>query len=222
MYEQRSAALREELEAMRAAAGQFDGLHRAASEEVARLREAHQLEQGQALHLLKQGAALKRENHLLKEDLAAAEAELAGWYETMQRETNALKRAYQSSGQDLLSSPHEMGPSSPHGAGPRSPHGTGPGSPHEAGPNHPRSAVRSKPYRAGRNRSNSHKIKAETSDGEDSSKAPSNRGDADESRLARKKVEHKRQSVEKIVARQLPQVKHKWCSVSASMPASFV
>ena len=32
---------------------------------------------------------------VLQEDLAAAEAELAGWYETMQRETHALKRIYQ-------------------------------------------------------------------------------------------------------------------------------
>lgn len=31
----------------------------------------------------------------MQEDLAAAEAELAGWYETMQRETHALKRIYQ-------------------------------------------------------------------------------------------------------------------------------
>ena len=31
----------------------------------------------------------------MQEDLAAAEAELAGWYETMQRETHALKRMYQ-------------------------------------------------------------------------------------------------------------------------------
>lgn len=31
---------------------------------------------------------------VLQEDLAAAEAELAGWYETMQRETHALKRIY--------------------------------------------------------------------------------------------------------------------------------
>lgn len=30
----------------------------------------------------------------MQEDLASAEAELAGWYETMQRETNALKRLY--------------------------------------------------------------------------------------------------------------------------------
>lgn len=30
----------------------------------------------------------------MQEDLAAAEAELAGWYETMQRETHALKRLY--------------------------------------------------------------------------------------------------------------------------------
>jgi len=40
----------------------------------------------------------------LQEDLAAAEAELAGWYETMQRETNALKRIYQVEGHDLLDS----------------------------------------------------------------------------------------------------------------------
>lgn len=32
---------------------------------------------------------------VLQEDLASAEAELAGWYETMQRETRALKRLYQ-------------------------------------------------------------------------------------------------------------------------------
>lgn len=32
---------------------------------------------------------------MVQEDLAAAEAELAGWYETMQRETHALKRMYQ-------------------------------------------------------------------------------------------------------------------------------
>lgn len=32
---------------------------------------------------------------VMQEDLASAEAELAGWYETMQRETHALKRLYQ-------------------------------------------------------------------------------------------------------------------------------
>lgn len=42
---------------------------------------------------------------IVQEDLAAAEAELAGWYETMQRETNALKRIYQPEGHDLLDSP---------------------------------------------------------------------------------------------------------------------
>lgn len=51
---------------MRAAATQFDRLHREAAAEVARLKEAQALEQGQAQLLLKQGAALKRENHLLK------------------------------------------------------------------------------------------------------------------------------------------------------------
>lgn len=66
VYEQRSAGLRQELEAMRAAAARFDGLHRAAAAEVARLREAQAVEQGQAHMLLKQGAALKRDNHLLK------------------------------------------------------------------------------------------------------------------------------------------------------------
>ena len=66
VYMQRSAGLRQELEAMRAAATQFDGLHRAAAAEVARLKEAQAVEQGQAHMLLKQGAALKRDNHLLK------------------------------------------------------------------------------------------------------------------------------------------------------------
>ena len=66
IYKQRSAALREELDAMSAAATQFDRLHREAAAEVARLKEAQALEQGQAQLLLKQGAALKRENHLLK------------------------------------------------------------------------------------------------------------------------------------------------------------
>ena len=66
VYEQRSAGLRQELEAMRAAATQFDALHRAAAAEVARLKEAQAVEQGQAQMLLKQGAALKRDNHLLK------------------------------------------------------------------------------------------------------------------------------------------------------------
>lgn len=42
---------------------------------------------------------------LVQEDLAAAEAELAGWYETMQRETNALKRIYQSDGLGVPDSP---------------------------------------------------------------------------------------------------------------------
>lgn len=51
---------------MRAAATQFDRLHREAAAEVARLKEAQALEQGQAHLLLKQGAVLKRENHLLK------------------------------------------------------------------------------------------------------------------------------------------------------------
>ncbi|KAL3137184.1 structural constituent of cytoskeleton [Trebouxia sp. C0010 RCD-2024] len=95
VYEQRSAGVRQELEAMTAAAARFDALHQGAAAEVARLKAAQGLEQGQAHMLLKQGVALKRDNHLLKEDLASAEAELAGWYETMQRETHALKRLYQ-------------------------------------------------------------------------------------------------------------------------------
>lgn len=33
----------------------------------------------------------------MQEDLAAAEMELASWYETMQRETEALKLTYQAS-----------------------------------------------------------------------------------------------------------------------------
>ncbi|KAL0035491.1 hypothetical protein WJX77_008723 [Trebouxia sp. C0004] len=129
IYKQRSAALREELDAMRAAATQFDRLHREAVAEVARLKEAQALEQGQAQLLLKQGAALKRENHLLKEDLAAAEAELAGWYETMQRETSALKSIYQTEGHDLLDSPSGAGPGaegqSPAREGLNSPQATG-------------------------------------------------------------------------------------------------
>ena len=66
VYEQRSAGLRQELDAMRAAAARFDGLHCAAAAEVARLKEAQSVEQGQAYMLLKQGAGLKRDNHLLK------------------------------------------------------------------------------------------------------------------------------------------------------------
>lgn len=66
VYEQRSAGLRQELEAMTAAASQFDALHRGAAAEVARLKAAQGLEQGHAHMLLKQGAALKRDNHLLK------------------------------------------------------------------------------------------------------------------------------------------------------------
>lgn len=66
VYMQRSAGVRQELEAMRAAATQFDALHRAAAAEVARLKEAQAVEQGQAHMLLKQGAALKWDNHLLK------------------------------------------------------------------------------------------------------------------------------------------------------------
>lgn len=46
---------------------------------------------------------------IVQEDLAAAEAELAGWYETMQRETNALKRIYQIEGHDVLDSPSGVG-----------------------------------------------------------------------------------------------------------------
>ena len=46
---------------------------------------------------------------IVQEDLAAAEAELAGWYETMQRETNALKRIYQCEDHDLLDSPSGAG-----------------------------------------------------------------------------------------------------------------
>jgi hypothetical protein len=57
---------------MSAAATQFDRLHREAAAEVARLKEAQALEQGQAQLLLKQGAALKRENHLLKVMLTPA------------------------------------------------------------------------------------------------------------------------------------------------------
>lgn len=53
----------------------------------------------------------------MQEDLAAAEAELAGWYETMQRETHALKRMYQHQpSRDLLE----------HGAKANSPAAEGP------------------------------------------------------------------------------------------------
>ena len=51
---------------MRTAAARFDELHRAAAEEVTSLRQAQALEQGQADLLVKQSAALKRDNHLLK------------------------------------------------------------------------------------------------------------------------------------------------------------
>ena len=51
---------------MRAAAANFDQLHLAAAAEVVRLRQAQALEQGQAHLLVKQVAALKRDNHLLK------------------------------------------------------------------------------------------------------------------------------------------------------------
>ena len=78
VYMQRSAGLRQELEAMRAAATQFDGLHRAAAAEVARLKEAQAVEQGQAHMLLKQGAALKRDNHLLKVILHSKERQGQG------------------------------------------------------------------------------------------------------------------------------------------------
>ena len=47
----------------------------------------------------------------LQEDLAAVEAELAGWYETMQRETKALKRIYKSQqAMEASISPAEAGP----------------------------------------------------------------------------------------------------------------
>lgn len=51
---------------MRTAAASFDELHRAAAGEVTSLRQAQALEQGQAALLVKQAAALKRDNHLLK------------------------------------------------------------------------------------------------------------------------------------------------------------
>ena len=52
----------------------------------------------------------------MQEDLAAAEAELAGWYETMQRETHALKRMYQHQPSDLLE--HGVKANSPAAEGP--------------------------------------------------------------------------------------------------------
>ena len=76
-YKQKTQALREELDAMRAAAANFDGLHLAAAEEVKTLRQAQALEQGQANLLVKQTAALRRDNHLLKVRLAAAVCRLA-------------------------------------------------------------------------------------------------------------------------------------------------
>ena len=51
---------------MRAAAANFDQMHLAAAAEVTNLRQAQALEQGQANLLVKQVAALKRDNHLLK------------------------------------------------------------------------------------------------------------------------------------------------------------
>ena len=65
-YQQKTQALREELDAMRAAAANFDQMHLAAAAEVTNLRQAQALEQGQANLLIKQVAALKRDNHLLK------------------------------------------------------------------------------------------------------------------------------------------------------------
>lgn len=65
-YQQKTQALREELDAMRAAATSFDQLHLAAAEEATKLKQAEALEQGQANILVKQVAALKRDNHMLK------------------------------------------------------------------------------------------------------------------------------------------------------------
>ena len=64
---------------MRAAAANFDQLHLAAAGEVVKLRQAQALEQGQAHLLVKQVAALKRDNHLLKvcEPLAAVHTVVA-------------------------------------------------------------------------------------------------------------------------------------------------
>lgn len=65
----------------------------------------------QGSYHIKSSGTCKHQNNRwnLQEDLAAAEAELAGWYETMQRETNALKRIYQVEGHDLLDSPSGAG-----------------------------------------------------------------------------------------------------------------
>jgi len=62
-------------------------------------------------------------NMTLQEDLAAAEAELAGWYETMQRETNALKRIYDNEALDASDTSPGAGAEgkSPSGQGPKSP-----------------------------------------------------------------------------------------------------
>ena len=102
--------------------------------------------------------------HVVQEDLAAAEAELAGWYETMQRETTALKRIY--------SGPDQDAPDSPHGARP-----------------------------------SEHKGPAKTGSPEGPSTSGQDPGNADGRRsAASKNVSHKRQSPEKVFARQLPQV----------------
>lgn len=47
----------------------------------------------------------------MQEDLAAAEMELASWYETMQRETEALKQAYQPATEAPVTSSQNPGPS---------------------------------------------------------------------------------------------------------------
>ena len=103
---------------------------------------------------------------MVQEDLAAAEAELAGWYETMQRETTALKQIY--------SGPDQDAPESPHGAGPSE--GKGP-------------------------------AKTGKSEGPSTSGQELGNSDADGRRsAASKNASHKRQSPEKVFARQLPQV----------------
>lgn len=102
---QRSAGLRQELEAMRAAATQFDALHRAAAAEVACLKEAQAMEQGQAHMLLKQGAALKRDNHLLKVILHRQKGGAGG----TASHVGAVQREHGSSVQSLILHQHIEG-----------------------------------------------------------------------------------------------------------------
>lgn len=138
---------------------------------------------------------------MMQEDLAAAEAELAGWYETMQRETNALKRIYHSPDHDVTHSLHGTGlpDSSKVSPGPAPHEKISPRAGSQEGNISPRSRVFERS-------SLSPKKRVGLSDSTNTAGQVAEADDTDYRARVRRRMLHVKQSPEQIAARQLPQV----------------